>query len=223
MAKSAYLGANVAVATDTFREWIERTNQLVFDMSTVVLTAADVAQPNSTNYAMTSGNAYVNGVFSSNTSTVIESIRGGTTSTSGTLNVSSNVAPTTNLSLDFGSTTKAWGNVYAKNIFAYSDIEASYSSDINLKTDLKSLENALEVCQAINGYMFTWNEKAGHKQGTTDLGVIAQEVEKELPFLVSTNGDGNLSVKYQSLIPLLLEAVKELAVKVKELEKKNGS
>ena len=56
------------------------------------------------------------------------------------------------------------------------------------------------------------------KDGKEDLGVIAQEVEKELPFLVSTNGNGNLAVKYQSLIPLLIEAVKELSNRVEELE-----
>jgi hypothetical protein len=72
--------------------------------------------------------------------------------------------------------------------------------------------------------MFTWNDKAGdHKAGKEDLGVIAQEVQKELPFLVTENGEGHLSVKYQSLIPLMLEAIKELANKVEELEKKNGS
>ena len=61
------------------------------------------------------------------------------------------------------------------------------------------------------------------KEGEVQTGVIAQEVEKELPFLVSTNGNGNLAVKYQSLIPLLIEAVKELSNKVKELEEKENA
>jgi len=67
--------------------------------------------------------------------------------------------------------------------------------------------------------MFTWKTD-DTKNGTTDLGVIAQEIQKELPFLVSTNGNGNLAVKYQSLIPLLIEAVKQLSKRVTELESK---
>ena len=51
MAKSTYNGANVTIATDTFGEWIERTNQLVYDAATINMTAADVAQPNTTNHA----------------------------------------------------------------------------------------------------------------------------------------------------------------------------
>ena len=73
MAKSAYNGANVTIATDTFGEWIERTNQLVYDSATIVLTAADVAQPNTTNYGQVSGNSYINGTF-----TAGETIRGET-------------------------------------------------------------------------------------------------------------------------------------------------
>ena len=84
------------------------------------------------------------------------------------------------------------------------------------------MQNALEVVQNLNGYMFTWNTD-DHKNGTTDLGVVAQEVEKELPFLVSENGNGALSVKYQSLIPLLIEAVKELSTRVKDLEDQHAT
>ena len=140
---------------------------------TIVLTAADVAQPNTTNYGQVSGNSYINGTFTANTATVIETLRGGTTSTAASLNVGSNVMPTSNLTLEFGSITKAWGNGYFNNVRAFGDVEASYSSDINLKTDLKKMENALEVCEKINGYMFTWNTDDA-KNGETDLGVIAQ-------------------------------------------------
>ena len=130
--------------------------------------------------------------------------------------------PTSNLTLDFGSISYAWGNAYFNNVRAFGDIEASYSSDINLKTDLHKMENALEVCKKINGYMFTWNTDDA-KNGETDLGVIAQEIIEELPFLVKTNGNGNLSVKYQSLIPLLLEAIKELSQRVEKLEGANDA
>ena len=70
--------------------------------------------------------------------------------------------------------------------------------------------------------MFTWNTDDA-KNGETDLGVIAQEVIEELPFLVKENGNGHLSVKYQSLIPLLLEAIKELSQRVEKLEETNNA
>ena len=118
MAKTAYNGANVTIVTDTFGEWIERTNQLVYDQATIVLTAADVAQPNTTNYGQVSGNSYINGTFTANTATVIDALRGGTTSTAAQLDISSNVAPTANLTLEFGSESKAWGNGYFNNVRA---------------------------------------------------------------------------------------------------------
>jgi hypothetical protein len=130
--------------------------------------------------------------------------------------------PTSNVSMELGNTTMMWGNGYFKNVISAGDIEASYSSDKNLKTDLNKMENALEVIENINGYMFKWDTN-DEKNGLTDLGVIAQEVQKELPFLVTTNGNGNLAVKYQSLIPLLIEAIKELSNKVKELEEKENA
>ena len=130
--------------------------------------------------------------------------------------------PTSNVSMELGNTTMMWGNGYFKNLISAGDIEASYSSDQKLKIDLNKMSNALEVVENINGYMFEWKTD-DEKNGLTDLGVIAQEVEKELPFLVSTNGNGNLAVKYQSLIPLLIEAVKELSNKVKVLEEKENA
>ena len=219
MAKTSYLGANVATATDTFREWINRPNQLVYDAGTIVVTVGAVSTPNSTNHTITSGNGYVNGTFSANTLAVTQVLRGGTVPTAGVLTLGSNVHPSANVTHEIGNTTMMMGNGYFKNIISAGDVEANYSSDERLKIDLQQMENALEVVKNINGYMFKWDTD-DEKNGKTDLGVIAQEVQKELPFLVSTNGNGNLAVKYQSLIPLLIEAVKELSNRIEELENK---
>ena len=218
MAKTSYLGANVAVATDTFREWVERTNQLVYDQGTIVVTTGAVASPNSTNHTITSGNGYVNGIFSANTLVAKDNIRGGTVATAAAITFASNLHASANITHDMGTPTMMFGNGYFKNVLASGDVEASYSSDIALKTDLQKMENAVEVCRNLNGYMFKWKTD-DQKNGQTDLGVIAQEVEAELPYLVSINGNGNKAVKYQSLIPLLIEAVKELDKRVEELEK----
>ena len=146
-------------------------------------------------------------------------MRGGTVDTAAVLTVGSNTVPSANVTHEMGNTTMMYGNGYFKNVISAGDVEANYSSDKKLKTDLQQMENALEVVRKINGYMFKWKTD-DEKNGKQDLGVIAQEVQKELPFLVTKNGNGNLAVKYQSLIPLLIEAVKELSVKVEELENK---
>ena len=150
MAKTSYLGANVATATDTFREWINRTNQLVYDAGTIVVTVGAVSTPNSTNHTITSGTGYVHGTFSANTLAVTQVLRGGTVPTAGVLTLGSNVHPSANVTHEIGNTTMMMGNGYFKNIISAGDVEANYSSDKRLKIDLQQMENALEVVKNIN-------------------------------------------------------------------------
>ena len=80
-------------------------------------------------------------------------------------------------------------------------IDINVASDINLKTNVKSIQDPLEKVFQIRGVTFDW--KSSHK---SSAGVIAQEVEKVLPQLV--NGEGTKTVNYNGLIGLLIEAVK---------------
>ena len=96
MSKSSYLGANVEVTTDSFGGWINKTNLVIHDMATVVVTVASVAQPNTTNGAQTSGNAHVQGIFSANTLSAPTALRGGTVSTPAILHITSNADFTSN-------------------------------------------------------------------------------------------------------------------------------
>jgi hypothetical protein len=220
MADTTYTGANVAPSTDTFREWVDVTNRVAYSMSTTVLTAASVAQPNSTNHAETSGNGHVNGYFSSDTLIANTALRGGTTDTAGVLNISTNTAPSANLTLDLGSATMAWGNTYVNNLRAFGDVEASYTSDRRLKANVREIDGLWEIFDAINGYLFEWNT-SDHRNGTPDIGVIAQEVETVLPYLVDEHPtSGHLSVKYNSLIPLLVSAIKDLKSQIDEIKEK---
>ena len=57
------------------------------------------------------------------------------------------------------------------------------------------------------------HENEGH-----DIGVIAQEVKKVIPEIVTTRDSGYMAVKYEKMVPLLIEAIKELTNKVKDLE-----
>lgn len=94
-------------------------------------------------------------------------------------------------------------------INATGDITAFTTSDKNLKDNISIISNAVEKIKQINGVEFVWNEKS-EKTGTS-YGVIAQEVEKTLPYAVTTRDNGFKAVDYEKLIPLLVEAVKELA------------
>jgi hypothetical protein len=100
------------------------------------------------------------------------------------------------------------------------DIVAYSTSDIRFKTNIIPIQNSLLKLKSINGVEFDWiPNEALHGYTGHDIGVIAQEIEKILPEVVTTRESGYKAVKYEKIIPLLIEAIKELAHKVTELEK----
>ena len=99
------------------------------------------------------------------------------------------------------------------------DVIAFASSDEKLKDNLKPIENSLDKVFKLSGYEFDWNDKQETYQGH-DVGVIAQEVEKVLPEVVTTRDNGYKAVKYEKIVPLLIEAIKEQQKQIEEL--KNG-
>ena len=110
-------------------------------------------------------------------------------------------------------------------ITSSSDIIAFSSSDITLKKDISPIQNALDMVNNISGNTFTWNTKltdlVPHENGTKDTGILAQEIEAlGLPGVTITRGDGVKAVRYDRLIPVLIEAIKELTKKVDSLENK---
>ena len=70
----------------------------------------------------------------------------------------------------------------------------------------------------MTGYSFTWNELQNSYIGE-DVGVVAQEVNEVLPEVVTVRDDGYLAVKYEKMIPLLIEAMKEQQDQIEELTK----
>jgi len=78
-------------------------------------------------------------------------------------------------------------------------------SDLRLKENVREIKDALEKVDQISGNEFDWK-----KSGEHDVGVIAQEVQHVVPEAVADRGDGYLAVNYFKLIPLLVQAVKEL-------------
>ena len=100
------------------------------------------------------------------------------------------------------------------------DIIAFYSSsDENLKDNITPIEDPLAKVLSISGNTFTWKE--GNSYQGEDTGVVAQEIEAlGLPGIVKDQDSGHKSVQYHKLVPLLIEAIKELSTKVENLEQK---
>ena len=112
-------------------------------------------------------------------------------------------------------------------IRAAQDITAFIASDSSLKTNVKNIDNALEKIQSINGVEFDWTDEYIEEQGGEDgyfirkhdVGVIAQEIESVLPEVVATRENGIKAVKYDRIVALLIEGIKELKAEVEELKK----
>jgi hypothetical protein len=112
-------------------------------------------------------------------------------------------------SVNIGGTLKAEG-----------DIVAYDSSDRRLKDEIIPIPNPIEKINSIGGYSFVWNNKKQDIYKGKDYGVIAQEIEDILPELVETRENGYKAVKYDKIVSLLIEGIKELSKEVSELKQK---
>jgi hypothetical protein len=101
------------------------------------------------------------------------------------------------------------------------DIIAFASSDKNLKDNITPISNPIEKIQKIGGYEFDWNDKQDTYEGH-DVGVIAQEIEEVLPELVTTRDNGYKAVKYEKIVALLIEAIKDQQKQIDDLKSKIG-
>jgi Chaperone of endosialidase len=81
---------------------------------------------------------------------------------------------------------------------------------------VQAIDNALSKVSELRGVNYKWKD-AQRGEGL-QMGLIAQEVEKVLPELVSTDSNGDKSITYSNLTALLIEAVKELSEKLAKLE-----
>lgn len=102
------------------------------------------------------------------------------------------------------------------------------TSDIKLKENITPLKNALDKVKQLNGVEFDYKnpEDYGYLH-QHQIGLIAQEVEKVIPEVVSKNYNGNMGVSYQHLTAVLIEAIKEQQSQIDTLKQeieilKNG-
>ena len=89
------------------------------------------------------------------------------------------------------------------------------TSDVNKKTNIRTILNALDIVKGLNGVQFDWKDS-----GTPSAGLIAQDVEQYLPELVIET-DGVKSLNYNGIIGVLVEAIKQQQKQINEL-RNNG-
>ena len=107
----------------------------------------------------------------------------------------------------------------AGRIDAWGDIVAFSTSDKNFKENISPIPNALEKISRISGNTYDWkvDMKEFHGFEGNDVGVIAQEIEEVLPQLVTTRENGYKAVKYDKLVALLIEGIKEQQTQIHSL------
>ena len=113
-------------------------------------------------------------------------------------------------------------------IRATNDVTAFYSSDIALKENIVNIPSPMNLVKKINGVLFDWKQdyidskggEDGYFVRKKDVGILAQDVEKVLPEIVATRKDGIKAVKYDRLVSLLVECVKDLQGQVDKLKGK---
>ena len=90
-------------------------------------------------------------------------------------------------------------------------------SDVTLKENILTIQSPVTMIEKLNGVEFNWKDT-----GKKSSGFIAQEVEKTLPHLVNDTTQGIKTVNYQGVIAYLVETIKELNNRIKDLERKVG-
>jgi hypothetical protein len=134
--------------------------------------------------------------------------------------------------------TGAWG-LYSRGPIASTGNIYAFYSDERLKNKISNIPNALDKIQKLNGFYYTNNDLAksfGYDDEKVQVGVSAQEVKEIFPEIVSlapfdskfdpetrgfisNSGENYLTIDYSKLVPVLIEAIKELKAEIEELKK----
>ncbi len=220
---STALGGTISLATITNGSGIVSGSSQITAGSTTNF-ATDVKTQLNAN-TVVSGSSQITAGSTTNFATDVKTQLNANTVVSGSsqITLSSTTGGGTSANVQFGSLgigMAASGT--SGRIDATNDIVAYSSSDRRFKDNIKPIENALDKINQIGGYEFDWKEenKIEHGYEGHDLGVIAQEIEAIAPELVQTRENGYKAVKYDKLVSVLIQAIKELSAKVTELENK---
>jgi len=126
------------------------------------------------------------------------------------------------------STPLIWGDFNTNNVVIYGNFRAiasSSSSDGRWKKNIRPLELSLDKIANLKGVSYEWKIDEYPDFGLMEgkqIGLVAQDVEKEIPELVSEDKDGYKAVSYTKLTAVLVEAVKELKIENENQKKLIG-
>ncbi len=112
---------------------------------------------------------------------------------------------------DSGAKVYAGEGSFTGNMTIGGDVVVS--SDVRLKANIMSLGSTLAKLLLIDGKRYTMK-----KNGKQKIGVLAQDIQKVFPELVTTDDKDMLAVNYQGLVPVLINAIKEQDDKISRLE-----
>ena len=224
--KALFLDTGITYSNTNNANLLEVDGGITCDDVTIGIAAANEITTTQGNLILDSdgGTVQVTDNFDVTGDTTLGDGTGDDTTISGKLFVNHNQDAT---STSTGTLRVTGGISCTKSLFvgdkirAADDIIAFNSSDINLKDNITPIPNALDKINAISGNTFTWKASTGYDylDNNQDIGVIAQEVEAlGLPGIINTRPDGVKAVRYERLIPVLIQAVKELSAKVTALE-----
>ena len=142
--------------------------------------------------------------FDPTSANILSVLSGNIRITSGSLSVGSTLIP-----------SSTGGRIDASN-----DIVAYSTSDIRLKENMIPIEDSINKVLSLTGVNFNWIKEHEYIHGYKgkDVGIIAQEVYSIIPEAVRVNETGYLSVRYEKIVPLLIEAIKEQQKQIEELK-----
>lgn len=155
-----------------------------------------------------------------NGNTYVHSISG-TANNISAYSINQNLANTSNVQFASIGVGTAPDSANTGSIRAINNITAYYSDD-RLKNKFGNIENALNKVMNLNGFYYEANQTAqdlGYKV-TREVGLSAQEVQKELPEVIAPApiDPKYMTIHYERVIPLLIEAIKELKAEVDSLK-----
>ena len=110
------------------------------------------------------------------------------------------------------------GSFFSGSVEVSGDVTAFSTSDERLKDNVTPIGSAIDKINQIGGYEFDWNNSSEHSGH--DVGVIAQEIEKVLPEVVVDRDTGYKAVRYEKIVALLIQAIKEQQLQIDELKSK---
>lgn len=205
--------------------------------------AEATAGNNYTNAVGTAGNNYT--VFVAGSANNWSNTKVSSVAASAPLSSSGGVSPTISIntggSMQIGSLGVGTGASGTTGEIRATNNITAYYSDGRLKTIISTIPLPIEKIRQLSGIIYTNNDVAasfGYADKSEQVGVIAQEVEKVLPQIVklapfdseyvdgqevSKSGENYKTVQYEKLIPLLIEAIKELSNEVEILKNKLGN